>query len=163
MRPERSAKDAALSLLARRDHSSAELRQKLAARGYARADIDALVPRLLELGLLDDRRMARLLVERELASGASGPARIKARLFAKGIAPDLIDECFGALTHEWELNQARHAASAWCARHRAKNAWRESLARHLRARGFGWEAIRTALQSVEPRRDDGRESSYDEP
>lgn len=160
--PERSAKDVALGLLARRDHSSGELTRKLAARGFERHEIDAILPRLRELGLVDDRRTARLLLERE-QTGGTGPARIRARLFAKGIAPELIEECLGALTDEWEKDQAAQAAAAWCSRHRIHGTWKEALTRHLRAKGFGWEAIRAALRSVSPRRDDERESSYDEP
>jgi len=64
---------------------------------------------------VDDRRTARLLVEREVAARRAGPALIRAKLAAKGVAPGVADECLGALTHDWELDQARTAAQRWAA------------------------------------------------
>jgi regulatory protein len=132
-------------------------------RGFAPDDIDALLPRLQELGLVDDRRTARLLVEREVAARRAGPALIRAKLAAKGVAPGVADECLGALTHDWELDQARTAAQRWAARHRKEGAWQAALIRHLRARGFSWDAVRRAVESSGSDPDDWRLMPHDEP
>ncbi len=140
-------REAALALLARRDHASAELRRKLHARGYPRDDIDALIRDLTARGLLDDHRVARLLIEHDVRAGR-GTGVIRARLLAKGIAPDVADECLAALGEEWEGAQARRVAQRWLARHGTQGSWREALARHLRTRGFGWDQVRLALGSL---------------
>jgi len=44
----------AQDLLARRNHFSTELRQKLKVRGFAATDIDSAIDRLTEYGYLDD-------------------------------------------------------------------------------------------------------------
>jgi regulatory protein len=153
----------ALALLARRDHTAGELRQKLRVRGFTPDEIEEILPRLRDTGLVDDRRTARLLLERETAGRGTGPALLRAKLIAKGVAPGTIDECLGALTGDWELEQAKLAAARWSARHPRAGAWKEALARHLRSRGFGWGAVRNALGSTTPEHDDWRSTSHDEP
>lgn len=96
---------------------------------------------------MDERRTARGIIEREMATGRTGPALLRAKLAAKGIAPGVIDECLGALSDDWEEQRVREAAVKWASHHRRDGAWREALARHLRARGFGWDAVRGALDS----------------
>jgi len=69
----------ALSLIARREHSRQELNDKLAARGIARDDIDAILDRLLAAGYQSDERFAGMLVRSRVAQG-QGPVRIQAEL-----------------------------------------------------------------------------------
>ena len=55
-----SALSRALSLLARRGYSEAELRKKLA--GYPEAEVEAAIARLRDWGYLDDRAYAEAFV-----------------------------------------------------------------------------------------------------
>ncbi|HEY6837347.1 MAG TPA: RecX family transcriptional regulator, partial [Geobacteraceae bacterium] len=59
----------AVRLLARRDHSTSELEQKLTRRGVAPATVAAVVARLTDKGYLDDRRFARRWAEAAVEAG----------------------------------------------------------------------------------------------
>lgn len=75
----------AAGALARRRLSEAELRARLAARGYPEGDADAAVARLRELGHLDDRALAADVVDGLRARGLAGAGRISAELRRRGL------------------------------------------------------------------------------
>ena len=86
------ALDVALRLLALRPRTQAELRRRLAQRGFRPQDIEATIVRLSELGLVDDAAFARFWVEQRAAFRPSGRRRLIAELRAKGVAHEAIDE-----------------------------------------------------------------------
>lgn len=91
--PRRPALDQALALLARRDHSTQELRRKLGRAGHDPEAIAAALERLRELGYQDDVRFAATL-ERQQISRGRGPRAIRAKLAQAGVsaaAPGLDD------------------------------------------------------------------------
>lgn len=159
-RPQKPIREVALALLARRDHTSTELRDKLVRRGYPVTEVAGVVEALRAQGLLDDEAVVRRLVEREVAGGR-GPLAIKARLAAKGVPPHVVERCLASLPPEWEVNQARQAVSRWMRTHRRTEGWRASLVRHLRQRGFGWEAIQCAV-GADVDEEDWRLQSHEE-
>ena len=75
----------ALELLARREHSRLELRQKLVQRGFASTDIEPVLDALAAEGLLNERRYAELYACGRADKGY-GPLRIRAELSERGIA-----------------------------------------------------------------------------
>lgn len=85
----------AVGLLARREHSCAELLHKLTTRGYAPADIEPLLDRLTAQRLQSDSRFAESYV-RARAGRGYGPQRIRAELRERGIAAEQIDQAFAA-------------------------------------------------------------------
>ena len=58
-RRERDAFERAVEALARKERTTAELAGWLLGRGFAQAEADAAVARLIEIGELDDERFAR--------------------------------------------------------------------------------------------------------
>lgn len=78
----------AMDLLARREHSGDELRQKLRRRFGSDPDIqqqiDAQLDRLIDEGLLSDERYAAAMVRQHIGRGL-GPRRVDQELRAKGI------------------------------------------------------------------------------
>lgn len=81
---------AAVTLLAVRDHSRKELRRKLDVRGFASADIDAVLDDLTARSLLDEARMAQAYADERSRKGF-GPARVRHELRQKGLEPDQIE------------------------------------------------------------------------
>ena len=81
---EAAVRNAAVRLLARREHSRGELERKLGRRGHPRELIDLVVVGLADAGLQSDRRFAEGLVRSAVARG-QGPLRIRARLRECGI------------------------------------------------------------------------------
>ena len=132
----------ALRLLARREHSRAELARKLAPRAENREILEQLLDALSAKRQLSDERFAEERA-RQL-SRKYGAARIRLDLKAKGIDRETIEKA-AVLTLEEELERARqilerkHRSPATTAAERAKRA------RFLLSRGFSHAAVRGAL------------------
>jgi regulatory protein len=102
----------AMDLLARREHSVAELRRKLLAKGYTQPMVDEQLQKLEQENLLSDRRFTEAYVNFRSKKGF-GPLRIEQELKEKGINT--------ALQQEYLDN---------------KNYWR-SMAKEVREKRFG--------------------------
>ncbi|MGH8456738.1 MAG: regulatory protein RecX, partial [Stenotrophobium sp.] len=81
-----SARDSALRVLGRREHSALQLRRKLKARGYDEATAGETVGDLTERGWQSDTRYAEMLVRSRVAQGY-GRLYIEAELGVAGV-PD---------------------------------------------------------------------------
>ena len=79
----------ALRLLAAREHSMAELRRKLQARGGGDGAVERVLAGLQEQGLLSDVRFVTDYVAERLRKGF-GPLRIRSELRERGIEAGLI-------------------------------------------------------------------------
>jgi regulatory protein len=79
------AYQAAVRMLARRDHFRAELAGKLERRGFDPAGIDAALARCAALGLVDDEGLARRFAEVRGTESGWGPRRIEAELRRRGV------------------------------------------------------------------------------
>ena len=131
----------ALRLLARREHSRAELARKLAPHAESPAALAQLLEALAAKKQLSDERYAELRAH-QLAR-KYGAARIRADLKAKGIAPELVARASG----DEELERARAILAR---KYRDGAGSREERARRMRflqGRGFSHETIRKLLSS----------------
>jgi regulatory protein len=138
-----AARAAALDALARRDHSSEELRRKLLDKGYDSAVVASLLEALLAEKLVDDRRYVENFVAYHAARG-QGPVRIRADLRKSGLYGPLIEECLDEFP-DWsgQLRLARQ--KKFGAKLPSNYADRQRQARFLGYRGFTSAQIRTAL------------------
>jgi regulatory protein len=146
--------DTGLRLLGRRAHSRAELRQKLARRGYEEGEVATAMARLTEMGYLDDVAFARGLVRRR--SATRGSLAVSAELTAKGIDRQGTAEALAGLDAESQLAAATRLAERMCPRG-AEIGYREMLDRvgvKLLRRGFPSGIVRTACRAVLAERQD---------
>ncbi len=136
---------AAVALLARREHSASELKQKLQAKGFGAALIDGALGELQGRGLQSDARYAASYV-RSRASKGYGVARIEHELRMRGVADDIAAQA---------LCEIRNAALTRIALVRRKKFGdelpktmqdRARQTRFLLQRGFSHEQIRAALR-----------------
>lgn len=151
--PQRSAKSYAIWLLARRDYSAANLRAKLATRGYPQAEIEEALRFVTEHNFQNDARYAE-----QRSRGAekrAGNARIEMTLRQKGIAPELAREQVRQLAPEEErVVQAAAKYRQQVAREGMTQKMEARIYRFLAYRGFSSKAIRVAIQAL---RDGGGE------
>jgi regulatory protein len=89
---DRSAYLDALHLLARRELSVKQLRERLVDRAHTRDDIDRAIAHLLETKSLDDGRVARAYVRTALTIKGRGRLRIQRELQMMGIGKDVAAE-----------------------------------------------------------------------
>jgi len=139
----------ALRLLARREHSRAELRKKLASHVAAEAAdasaaaLDALLDELAARRLLSDARYAEMRVS--VRGARFGNARLAGELRMQGVADD---EIAGALAVAGdELTRARGIWARKFGTLPVDAAERAKQARFLMNRGFSGETIRRVLRA----------------
>jgi len=136
----------AIALLARREHSRAELAAKLATLG-SREEIDAVLAELAESGLLSDARAASAYVRSHAAR--FGKARLRQTLRQKGIASETIETQLADADAPDEITRARDVwAKKFPAAPQDGKEWARQ-ARFLQGRGFSGDVIRKLLK--EPR------------
>ena len=132
----------ALRLLARREHTRAELARKLAPLAESRDVLDALLVQLEGRKQLSDERYAEARAHR--LSRKFGALRVRRELVAKGVAQEAAAR-FAADVEKSDLERAR---SILARKYRAPaTAPKEHLrrARFLQSRGFSPDVIRHAL------------------
>lgn len=147
----RTLRARALSHLARREHSRAELERRLAPYaeagpgGSAAEQIRTLLDALAADGLLNDTRAAESALMR--AEDRFGERRLRQTLQAKGLAPALVAETL-ARAREGEFERAQ---AVWQRRFGAPPvtpAERARQSRFLAGRGFGGDIIHRVLRQA---------------
>lgn len=96
----RSATEQAIGLLARREHSAAELQQKLQQAGHETDKIHGALVMLQQNGLQDDQRFAEAYIRSRLLRGY-GELRIRQELKQKGVADDLANLSIQQAEIDW--------------------------------------------------------------
>jgi regulatory protein len=139
-------RERALRLLARREHSRAELGRKLAARVEPEDDLEALLDDLSRGKLLSDERYAESRAH--ALSRKFGAARIAHELRATGLDKELAQRT-AAAARATEVERAR---AVWARKFRTAPTTREERARQMRflqSRGFSFDAIRAVIQGAD--------------
>lgn len=142
--PMEVARRIALRLLETRPRTEKELRDAMARKDVPQHVIDALVVRFREVRLLDDRALASALASTRTQVGLRGPARIRAELRSKGVAPDVVESAMSQVAADAELAAAREVARR---RLRAGSGLethvvRRRLTAALARRGFSSDVVR---------------------
>jgi len=137
----------ALELLANREHSSWELRQKLRQRFQDPKAIDECLVLLEERGYLSDERFAQRFLESRIANRDHGPYRLLAELQQRGISRELAE----SLLHEYDsphlwLEKAERAKERILRRSKTVNP--QSLWSKLHQQGFSGATISAALRDL---------------
>ena len=140
-KPQKPLKARAISLLARREYSRAELRGKLLAGDrdtVAGADVDAMLDELAALGYLSDARFATAVAREK--SGGFSKRSIGATLKARGVTGDAAAEALASV----DLDDAVTLVALWrrrFGRAPANDKEKARQVRFLQSRGFALSAI----------------------
>jgi regulatory protein len=143
----------ALKALARRDHSEAELRRKIADRGISAGIIDDLVDRLKESGYLDDRRFALRWAESAVRNGKGYGVRLRFELSRRGIPDDVASEISERIRAEYDEAEAIRALvdrkfSGFVTENSDERHKRRVIS-YLQRRGFSISAILQVFRDME--------------
>lgn len=130
------ALDLGLRALARRELSTSDLKGRLERRRVRSVDREEAVATFARAGFVDDRRYA-IRRAQSLAERGHGDQAIRWRLRHEGVAEGLAEEAIGRLEPELE-----RAARIVATRGRGPR-----TARELTRRGFGEDAVESALGS----------------
>ena len=144
MKKQPTLRERALRLLARREHSRAELARKLQAYTGSADDLEALLDELARRKLLSDERYAESRAH--ALSRKFGAARIAHELLAKGLEKGLAERA-SSTARATEVERARRVRAR---KFRVPPGTREERAKQMRflqSRGFSFDAIRAVMGS----------------
>lgn len=141
--------ESALSSLDRSARTEKELRASLKRRGYVAPVIDAVAERLKETGLIDDARYAERMAELQ-SQKPVGLYAFKRKLMSKGIAEDDAAEALAAFDEDQQRDACLEAARRLFRKYEAlpPRESRAKLSQALARRGFGWDAIESAVEQL---------------
>lgn len=137
-------RDNALRLLARREHSAQELRQKLLLREHPAELIDAAIRELAEQNLLSDARFAEAFV-RSRGTRGYGPQRIRAELRQRGVDPTVAEDSLRSSEEDWQARALAQYRKRFGTQPPRDVAERSKRYRFLMNRGFTTDQVRRVL------------------
>jgi regulatory protein len=143
---EPTLRERALRLLARREHSRAELARKLQPHVVPEDDLDALLDDLVRRRQLSEERYAESRAH--ALSRKFGAARIAQELRSKGLDKGLAERA-SATARTTEVERAR---AVWLRKFRKAPESREERAKQMRflqSRGFSFDAIRAVIRGAD--------------
>ena len=135
---------AAMDLLARREHSRAELERKLAQRGALPELVGPALDQLQEDGLLSEDRFVEIFIRSRTSSGY-GPVRLQSELESKGITRENAREALRGCDVEWDAV----AFDIWSRKFGSVPTLPKERARQIRFlayRGFSMDTINRILR-----------------
>jgi len=134
-----------MRLLAAREHSTLELRQKLAKKGADDQILDALLEQLQQDRYLSDQRYAEVFVRQKAAAG-KGPFVISQLLQSKGISRSDVDLAMEEAECDWyEL-----ATDVYRKKFKTPIADQKDRAKRMRflmSRGFSGDIISSVMET----------------
>lgn len=135
---------AAMNLLAMREHSAFELREKLGRKFPNHEGVDAVITLLIEQRLQSDQRFAEAFINMRYRQ-AKGPVLIAMELKAKGVAPAIVEGCMEALGLDWNALVHKLRLKKFGQSRPLDLKERAKQVRFLQSRGFDSQHIRTAF------------------
>lgn len=141
-------REAAVRLLARREHSALEIRRKLLLREHPADVIDKVIDELVAENLLSNERFAEEFV-RSRSNKGFGPQRIRAELRQRGIDPTVAESHLRAPEEDWQARALAQYRKRFGERPPRDLAERSRHYRFLLNRGFTSEQIRRVLDELD--------------
>lgn len=135
----------AVDLLARQEHSTQKLREKLRQRGYEEEEIEAAIQRLEEKHYLNDEDACARQFQYLYENSRSSVKQIQAKLMQRGFESSLIRSCIPSDTFQRETR-----AALYCLRLKFRaGAEERKMMQHLYTRGFDSSAMRAAIDAFQ--------------
>lgn len=140
--------DRAVKLLAMRDHSEGELRDKLYQAGYPDSVIDRVMEKLMVMELVNDEAFAERWAESR--AHRHGRRRIEQELTRKGVDREVARRAVGQLSDEDQLQDAIRLVGKFLSRTHGdmdRSLYQRTLAM-LARHGYDADIARKALMSI---------------
>lgn len=141
--------EAALTALDQAAQTSRDLTLKLTRKGFAAPAAEAAVARLVENGLINDQRYAQRVAQSQLNKPV-GAYAVRRKLMAKGLPQEAIETAMADFDRDQQDGACRNAAKKLWRKYASLPAreGRAKLTQALARRGFGWDAIQGAVDSI---------------
>jgi regulatory protein len=140
MKAVRSARNTAMDLLSRREHSRNELVQKLKQREFDIDEIEQALAQLQKENLQSDERYAESYVYQRVQKGF-GPLRIEHELSQRGVSDALISQVMSGYSGGWSERMQEQRIKKFGVNIPQEYAEKMKQARFLQNRGFSPESV----------------------
>lgn len=144
---DRTAFEAAVSLLTYRDRSCGELKKRLSEKEYSAEEIEETMNKLIYYGYVDDRSFAESYAS--CRSASKGNRLIKQELFGKGIDHSVVEQTIAKL----DRDEAEDVYRILCERYFHAELGDDRIRRRVYGffarRGFSGEHILSAMRRFE--------------
>jgi len=141
--------EAALCMLDMAAQTQNELVKKLVRKGYVSPAAEAAAQRLVENGLIDDRRYAERIAQSQLRKPV-GAYAVKRKLMAKRLSEEDVEAAMEGFDSAQQAVACRAAAEKLWRKYSSLpiREGRAKLSQALARRGFGWDTIRSAVENI---------------
>ncbi len=139
--------NAALRYLGYRPRSESELRERLKRRGFDGDNVETVLARLKEQGLVDDRAFAQFWKENRQSFSPRSRWLTRHELKQKGVADEVIERVVADVDDEDSAYQAA-IAKARSLPAVDYQGFRRRLGEYLKRRGFGYGVINNTVKKV---------------
>jgi regulatory protein len=136
----RSARNCAMDLLSRREHSRSELTEKLRRREFDADVIEQALDRLQQENLQSDQRYAESYLYQRAQKGY-GPIRIAYELRQRGVHEDLVQQVMELEQESWSERMQQQRIKKFGNNIPEDYAEKMKQARFLQNRGFSPELV----------------------
>ena len=139
--------NAAVHYLSYRPRSESELRERLHRRGFDDDNLEAVIAKLKEQGLVDDVAFAQFWKDNRESFSPRSQWLTKLELRRKGVANDIIDQVVDTI----DDNNSAYRAALSKARSLSLSdyqGFRRRLGEYLKRRGFGYGVINHTIQQL---------------
>jgi regulatory protein len=143
---ERDLNETAVRLLARREHSQAELQRKLIQKGFKLAAIEQALQDLIAQNLLSDERFTEVFISSRSDRG-TGPVKIQAELQQRGVQSEIIHRYLDMRDPEWLALAEQVRVKKFGGERPSAYEQKIQQARFLANRGFSHEQIRRVVDA----------------
>jgi len=141
-------------MLARRELSEAQVRQRLSKRGESQAAIDEAVARLKAERSISDERVAGAIARTQTSVRGRGKRRVLQQIEAAGIAKSIASQAVDEVFQDLDADALLSAALSKRLRGReriADDREFQRLYRYLTAQGFDSDKVLAVLRKHQPR------------
>jgi regulatory protein len=138
----------AIDLLSYRPRAEAEIRKRLSDSGFGSGEIEEVLGRLRQAGLVSDESFARAWADNRAAFRPRSHRMVAAELRQKGVADETIEQALSELPADGDL--AYQTAERY-ARRLDGLEWedfRKKLGGHLGRKGYGYEVVAEVTRRI---------------
>ncbi len=139
--------NAAVHYLSYRPRSEAEIRKRLHQRGFDGDNLETVIARLKEQGLVDDMAFAQFWKDNRESFSPRSQWLTKLELRRKGVASDIIDQAVDAIDDDDSAYRALQSKARGLP-YSDYQSFRRRLGEYLKRRGFSYGVINNAVERM---------------
>lgn len=130
------------------DRAESEVRLKLRQYEVTGGEAERMVAELKEEGFLDEERYVDSFVRGKINVKKWGIEKIKSHLLAKGVAAKTIEKYLTEVNRNLYAQNLHTVMEKWLRTHPDQPATSPTLYRHLLSKGYSYQEIKTAIESL---------------